>query len=199
MSENKRTQYEIYRPRYSEHSAKAFEDKIKEVYESVYDLDMLISRLAYELNRSQRLLTPRLSVPFLKNRRVINYGRDVEPVWCWQNFNNLDKKWFVRRIDKPDEFDPKSYFKMKRTSEIIGGNRRAVSRLLKEIDYLLKIRKEVMASIVKLKIQMGLIERKIQSEIRKKEPVVEMLKGRIETRNFVDTDYFSRKMTDLGQ
>lgn len=189
----KRTQFQIYQPKFSEHSSKSVQDKIQGFYEAIYDLDTLISRLAYELNRSQRLLPPRLSIPFLKNRRVMNYGFDIEPVWCWQNYNSEEKKWFVRKVDKPHEFDPQIYFKMKRTSEIIGGNRRVTGRLIKEISNLLILRNEMMKEMVAIKRKTGLLEKQIQNHIRKKEPVVELLKGRVVARNFVIPNFVRQK------
>ena len=123
----------------------------------------------------------------------MNFGRDTEPVWSWQNYNSDKKQWFVRKVDRPQIFDPTDYFKMRRTAEIVGGNKRVVGRLIKEIGLLLELRKEIMAEMVKMKIRMGVLERNIQSRVRKKEPVVEQLKSRVVTRNIVDPEYFRRE------
>lgn len=163
----------------------SLENSLNTLYESIEAVDMLISEYAMELNRGQKLFTPRLCVAFFKTW-AIRFGDEIrhdrKPVFAWQQ-SSRKGDWFLRRLSNPQKFNGRDYLRrMPSGRKNAGDNDTALSSVIVQIKKLMERRRELEQTAIairKLAQSEGKKNEKLLSESRNR---LYVLRGRIETR-----------------
>lgn len=175
MGRIKKEMEEFYQPQKSRHTLECLEDSCQKQIQLLYELDELIGKMGYQLNRAQKLLSLRISLPFYKSYKVNGYGYDFKPVWVRQIEEN--GKWYSIRLD--DRNPPRKILALKSSQPIIGNNKRVIIRLVKELEKLLALRAELVSALSEFRSQNATRCQRINAVINRKTEFLISLENRI--------------------
>lgn len=161
------TKRNFYKPMAANCLAGSLQKSVQAQLDLLFELDTEIGRMAYELNRAQRVQSPRLSLPFIKTYKVHGQWYDYKPLWIVQRKNRWGE-WRSERLDirKPTH-NPLYLLNLKSFKNTQGSNQAHIRKLVRILLALMEEREELLKAMCCFKQENAVRIRRTQARIRK--------------------------------